>query len=181
MLRLATVFLLMAVSAGVRAADQPASSYPPYHFQYGLDSAGNIVQLLVYRGDQQVQSLNVCTNSPVPRSGNLGGVTHEDFNFDGYPDVAMLVSTDRSSDNSYCIWLYDPATRRFVFSPDLSRLTNPQPDPATQTVTSRKNEGCSGLWFDAETFRWSGGRLQPLKEVSQSQDITVVPNANCSF
>jgi hypothetical protein len=58
---------------------------------------------------------------------------------------------------SYCIWLYNPKTGRFVFSEELSRLTNPSPDAKTHAVSYVK-ENCS-ICYRRESFRWAKGTI----------------------
>jgi len=148
--------------------------------QQAPDSSGNIRALLVYRNGQQLQRLNVCTNQPVPHTGKLGAVAFPDFNFDGYPDLALLVSSEHDN-GSYCVWLFDPQAERFVFSEELSALVNPAPDSEKKEVVSLKKNDCSGDCYERETYQWSESRLLPKSYVALNEDPALVATENCRF
>lgn len=51
----------------------PIPGLPGYGVDLGLDAAsGQILELLVYRGQQQFQVLKICTPEPVPRESPVG-------------------------------------------------------------------------------------------------------------
>ena len=140
----------------------PMPGLPGIGVEQGRDPAGNILELLIYRGNSLLQTLKVCTDQPVPLEGAIGTMDTTDYNFDGYADLALQVASNQGN-ASYCIWLYDPQAQRFVASKQLSQVTNPQPDITTQTVTSYKNEGCHGACFEKTIYRWSKGNLIPVR------------------
>ena len=144
----------------------PMPGLPGIGVEQGRDPAGNILELLIYRGDSLLQTLKVCTDGPVPREGPVGTMDTADYNFDGYPDLALEVASAQNN-ASYCTWLFDPKAQRFVASPQLSKLTNPRPDLNTQTVTSYKNNGCQGACFAKTIYKWSKGNLVPVQYESQ--------------
>jgi hypothetical protein len=87
-----------------------------------------------------------------------------DYNFDGYSDLAL--ETAFKQDNaSYCIWLFNPKSGRFVASKELSQLTNTRPDPKNHTVISYSKGECAPCYHQ-ETYRWSKGQLIPVREES---------------
>ena len=173
----ATVFgglvgILLLVPALSRAQDgsspvtgSPIPGLPGYGVDLGLDSTtGEVAELLIYHGQQQVQALKVCTPSPVPRERPVGTIDTADFNFDGHYDLALEVAA-RNGNASYCIWLYDPKTNRFAASPTLSKLTNPSTDAKTHHVISYTKGDCS-ICYHRESYRWSKGQLVPVREES---------------
>jgi hypothetical protein len=136
-----------------------------YGVELGLDPAsGKILELLVYHGQKQVQALKVCTPEPVPRESPVGTMDTADYNFDGHGDLA-LETASKQGNASYCIWLFDPKTRRFEFSQQLSQLTNPSPDPKTHTVIAYSKGECQPC-YHRESYRWSKGQLVPVREES---------------
>lgn len=164
------------------AAQSTPASVPELHFDYAIDAGGAIRQVLVNRGNGQVQALDSCTGQDVPRANGLGELSREDFNFDGYPDLMMRVAFDPQTNNSsYCIWLYDPKTQTFVLSDELSQLTNPWPDPNNKTVLARKNVLCSEQCYVQETYAWSNGHLEPVREESLTEDSVVTPMSDCRW
>jgi len=164
------------------AAAVPAQMQPDVSFGYALNNEGAIRQIIVYRNNHQIQALDSCTGQDVPREKGLGELTREDFNFDGYQDLMMLVAFDAQTRNSsYCIWLYDPNTQTFVFSEELSQLTNPRPNPNNRTVVARKNMMCSEQCYVQETYEWSGVHLKPVREESLAEDPTVPTVSTCRY
>ncbi len=166
-----TLVIAAATSATLNgAASQPVRGdpipgVPGYGVELGLDSAtGNIAELLVYRGQKQLQALKVCTAEPVPRQSPIGTMDTADYNFDGHGDLALQTAS-KQGNRSYCIWLFNPKTKRFVFSPQLSQLTNPRPVLATKTIISYTKLEC-GPCYQQESYRWSKWQLVPVREES---------------
>lgn len=147
-----------------------------------LDTAGNLQGILVFKGNQQIQSLPVCGGTPVPRQPPLGTLNLTDLNFDGLPDLLLQVSTKNGND-SYCVWLWDPKSQRYVASPELSQLTNPRPHPSNRTITSFTNLDCgSGGCHDQKTYVWSKGQLKLVKDESQTlAENVAVSGPGCNY
>jgi hypothetical protein len=159
----------------------PIPGVAGYGVELGLDPAsGKVLELLVYRGQKQVQALKVCTPEPVPRESPVGTMDTADYNFDGHGDLA-LETAFKQGNASYCIWLFDPKTKQFVASPQLSQLTNPRPDPKTKTVISSSKGGCVGC-SKQETYRWSKGQLIPVREETVTQtDLGMSTGGDCGW
>jgi hypothetical protein len=166
-------------SPGVTGSPIPGEA--GYGVELGLDpTSGKILELLVYRGQKQVQALKVCTGEPVPRESPVGTMDTADYNFDGHGDLA-LETAFKQGNASYCIWLFDTKTKRFVASPQLSQLTNPRPDPKTKTVISLSRGGCIGC-SKQETYRWSKGQLIPVREETVTQtDLGMSTGGDCGW
>jgi hypothetical protein len=158
----------------------PLPGLPEIGIDLGLNTRGNIESLLVYHFQQQVQTLNLCTEEPIKRDKQVGSLASADFNFDGYSDVALQVTQEKNNNNTFCIWLYDPGTQRFVASPQLSQLTNPAPDPKTHTVVSTKYPGCP-YCYDRQFFQWSAGQLELVRDESVTMDAMAVGVGGCDY
>ncbi len=170
------------VAAQSTATSVPAQMQPQLTFDYQLDDQGEIQHILVERDQQQVQVLDNCTGQDIRREKGLGELAREDFNFDGYPDLMMRSAFDRQTNNSsYCIWLYDPTTQKFVLSEELSRLINPQPDPDNKTIISRENERCSDQCYTQDTYEWSDDHLKLIREESLTEDPMLPPWSDCRW
>lgn len=173
-----TMLVGVALCAASLAQTQPA---PQFHFGFGLDAEGKIHNVLIYRGDEQIQSLDTCTGD-IPRTAESGQLNREDFNFDGYLDLILRTSYNPQTENSfYCVWLYDPNTQRFALSQELSRLTNPRPDPYNRTIIAQTNEPCAGSCYDRQVYKWQNGRLEMVREESLAEDPTVPPESSCRY
>lgn len=153
---------------------------PEIGIELGLNTRGSIESLLVYHFQQEVQTLNLCTEEPVKRENKVGSLASADFNFDGYSDVALQVTEGKNNNDTFCIWLYDPSTQHFVASPQLSQLTNPAPDPKTHTVAATKYPGCP-YCYDRQYFKWTGDQLELVREESVTMDAMAVGVGGCDY
>ncbi len=160
----------------------PIPGVPGYGVTLGLNGPGDVAALLVYHGTDIAQELVTCTPQPVPRSGNIGTIATTDFNFDGYGDLLLQVSS--KNDNAmFCIWLFDPKTKQYVASPALSQLVNPTVDPKTKTVIAHKNLDC-GSCYDQQSYTWNDGQLTMIRQETLTENIyapTAGYTGGCSF
>ncbi len=179
---LLTVLTTALISAAAQTSSSQSAPPPLFHFGFALDDAGKVRQVLVYRGDQQVQALDSCTGEDVPREKGVGELSRSDYNFDGYLDLALRVSFDSEMENSsYCVWLFDPKTEQFVLSPQLSHMVNPQPDPDTKLVLARKNEDCMGHCYEQDIYSWSEGQLKLMRQEVETEDMNIPPTSQCRW
>jgi hypothetical protein len=161
------------------ARGYPMPGLPNIGIELGLNTAGSVESVLVYEGQNRVQTLNVCTEEPVKREKQVGSLATADYNFDGYSDLALQVKADKNN-NMFCVWLFDPQERRFSASSELDELVNPIPDPKTQTVVSTKYPACA-YCYEKQIFRWSGGQLELVKSESLIMDALAVGMGGCSY
>ncbi len=168
--------------AGQQSADvrgTPMPGLPGIGVELGLNTAGRIESLLVYQGQQQVQTLDVCTDEPVARQGKVGSLATADYNFDGYSDLALQV-TEVKDNRTFCVWLFDSGTQRFVASSQLSQLINPVPDPKTGTVVSTRYPGCPSC-YEKQVFGWSQGQLGEVRYESLTLDPLSIGYGGCDY
>jgi hypothetical protein len=81
----------------------------------------------------------------------------EDFNFDGYPDLAVF----RNAGNVqifYDVYLFDPSRQKFILNKKLSSMPCVEAQLATKTVFSSCNHG-SACENWTETYSWSENKL----------------------
>jgi hypothetical protein len=178
--------LLFAASTLVLAQVQPnpVPGLSGIGLEEGLDAAGvNLVSITVFKGSRQIQSLPVCTGNPVARQSPVGSLNMADLNFDGLPDLLLQLTASGGND-SFCVWLWNPKSQRYVASPALSQLTNPRPHPSNKTITSFTNLPCPTLGgcHDTKTYTWSKGQLNLMKDESQTpaENLSVV-GPGCDF
>jgi hypothetical protein len=190
MIQLVTALMLFAAftvtHAGSGSAqpggDQgsPIPGLPGFRVDQKLNAAGKVEGLLVYQGQQLVETLDLCTAEPLARVPPLGNVAAADFNFDGFPDLALEVTDAKDNNNTFCVWLFEPQSRRFKFSSDLSELVNPAPDPKTRTVVSRKDGPCP-YCYEKREFRWSAGQLTLVRSESLTLDPRTSGTGECEY
>lgn len=95
-----------------------------------------------------------------------------DFNFDGYQDIYVLTNWGATGNNQGCIWLYDPATRRFNYSPEFSDLGTFTFDPAHKTINTWSNGGMAGGIHSAEKYKVADNRPVLIYDEKQEWDMS---------
>lgn len=167
---------------GILLAQQPDVSIPgmpELRVELGLNATGQIESLLVYQGQQLMQTLEVCTAGPVALTYPAGSLAMADYNFDGFSDLALQVTAEKDNKH-FCVWLFDPQQKRFKASSQLSRLTNPIPDPKNRTVVSTKYEACA-YCYEKQEFRWSGKQLEMVRQESLTMDPLANGSGGCDY
>lgn len=186
MKRHARLLLLFAASSLALAQVQPnpVPGLQGIGLEEGLDTAGgNLVSIIVFKGNQQIQFLPVCTANPVPRQPPVGSLNMTDLNFDGFPDLLLQLSATGDNE-TYCVWLWSPKSQRYVASPALSQLTNTRPHPSNKTITSFTNISCPPFQgcHDTKTYVWSKGQLKLVRDESQTlAENVAVSGPGCDY
>ena len=160
-----------------------APNLPEFTFKiipeaYPQDEYGNphttVREVQVFRGvsTQPVQSLEDCEFSDMeaPRRGSEW-FRAVDMNFDGYKDIYILTCWGATGNESGCVWLYDPESRRFAFSKDFSELDRFTLDPATKTIVTHSNGGMAGTVFRATKYLIEDNRPVAIATVAQDWDF----------
>jgi tetratricopeptide (TPR) repeat protein len=88
----------------------------------------------------------------------------DDFNFDGYQDLAVSCARDAAGNEEMVIWLFIPESNSFVFSKTLSALPNPVPLAMKKRIFSRFDSGDGGRTFREGEYAWNGGDLVLVRE-----------------
>lgn len=140
--------------------------------EYG-NPQSTIQEIQVFRGDGTVpwQTLEGCewAGMETPPRGEEW-FRSEDVNFDGYTDIYILTNWGATGFESGCIWLYDPASGKLVFSREFSELATFTLDPQTKTINSH---GCGGMAcaiFNAGKYVVENNRPVEIMEAAQDWD-----------
>lgn len=177
--------ILFLISFHVRAQQplegpgSPIPGTPNLRVELGLNTAGEVKSLQVYRGQQLLQALDVCTANPVARTKTAGTLATADYNFDGFPDLALQV-TGAKDNNLFCVWLFDPKQQRFEPSPQLSQLTDPVPDAKSRTIISTKYGACP-YCYERQEFQWSVTQLNLVLDKTLVMDSLAVGSGECDY
>ena len=91
----------------------------------------------------------------------------EDFNFDGYRDLMLQSWCGATGNTGYVIWIFDPATKKFIFNKELSEVSNPDPLPDTQEIATTSVGGMAGRVHNFGRYRWINGKLTMVWEEQQ--------------
>lgn len=174
-----TLFLLLPAQQPASGPGSPIQGLPNISVALGLNSDGKIASLLVYKEQQLVQTLNLCTSDAVARTDPEGTLNTADYNFDGFSDLALQIDAEKEN-RRFCVWLFDPNHQRFESSRELSQLTNPAPDPKRRRVVSIQYGPCP-YCYDRQEFRWSGKQLELVRDETLSPDPLAVGTGGCDF
>ncbi len=112
-------------------------------------------------------SVDQILKSPYPDSTELvdpsahinSVVTTDDYNFDGYNDVAFLTVNGEGSQASdtYTIFLFDVQTKQFVYNKELSKITNISIDNEKKQILLHEVGDAGG--YTIRRYMWKGDML----------------------
>jgi len=145
---------------------------PAYTFRLAGDSEFKTIDHIeVFRNSEthSVQTLDECKMEEQPPRREKW-LKAEDFNFDGYEDLAMLSAWGATGNLSYCIWLFDPVSGQFVYSHNFSDLGRYQLHPASKTITTTSVAGMAGAIHVFCTYQVVDNRPLLVEEERQSWD-----------
>ena len=155
--------------AGATFRFQIHPSLPVHVFRLVGDPASNTVERIEVSRDGEATPFQILEDIDMePPYRGARYFRTEDVNFDGYQDIKLLRWWGATGNAGYAYWLFDPATRRFVFSPELSELSNPTPDPRTREITTHSVEGMAGRIYTDRAYRFDNGALVLVREDAQS-------------
>lgn len=93
----------------------------------------------------------------------------EDWNFDGYTDLAFTNMAAGFRYHTFAFYFWDPETEQFVRDPyGLGELNNPWRDPETQTIGSFETAAGGYEWYNR--YHFQDGELLPLRKCCYYRD-----------
>lgn len=113
-------------------------------------------EIRLYRKGKLVQAL------PTDSQGTCSIFTAQivDMDFDGHPDLMIAQTLPAGPNIPYDMWLFDPATQRFVTAPaSLLDITSPEFDAIHHRVWNFWRSSCCDHGIDV--FVWKNGDLEP--------------------
>jgi hypothetical protein len=130
-----------------------------------------VQEIEVFKGDsdQPLQHLAGCDfdeMEPPPRYGDWFHT--DDVNFDGYQDIYLMTNYGATGNHYGCIWLYNPATGKFEYSAEFSRLPRYWLDAASKTIRTFERAGMAGQVYTANQYKVDSNR--PVLFWSEHQD-----------
>jgi hypothetical protein len=141
----------------------------------GKDEFGNAqsivrdIEVLSGDSDVPIQHLTGCEwigMEPPPRGEDWFRAV--DFNFDGYQDIYVLMDWGATGNSQGCIWLYNPESKRFDYSPEFSSLGTFTLDRPHKTIITRSNGGMAGGIHSADKYKVENNR--PVLVYNERQD-----------
>ena len=129
--------------------------------------------IVVYLTDARGQTTTLYTQAlPLDtldwNKGDIGEITEDDWNFDGFPDLQVCTGPMNGFGNyTYDVWLWDDQAHRFTPLDDVSGIFDPYVDADKKCIVS--------TWrLDDEveivTYKWKDGKLveSDREEISYS-------------
>lgn len=123
-------------------------------------------KLEIYDADDKLlQSISLVVPGEPPGTFEPGALQSVDANFDGHPDLQLLVGMGMVN-ASYRFWLWDPGQGRFALNEELSALTSPRFDAAQEQIHwHERHTACA--WSEG-TKAWKGGSLVDVRSASHA-------------
>jgi hypothetical protein len=114
----------------------------------------NKVEVHLEQETEPVQVLTDCEMDEPPYRG-AKWVTTDDMNFDGYRDIQMLRWWGATGREGYCVWIFNPATRRFEHNPafEFGGVGGYGLDPAHRVIKVRDDQYSAGRQYTLSTYR----------------------------
>lgn len=149
----------------------PDESYIPRRSEYTFRSEVRTINeddevrwdtIVVYLTDARGQTTTLYTQAlPLDtldwNKGDIGEITEDDWNFDGFPDLQVCTGPMNGFGNyTYDVWLWDDQAHRFTPLDDVSGIFDPYVDADKKCIVS--------TWrLDDEveivTYKWKDGKL----------------------
>lgn len=117
---------------------------------------------------------NATTNLVEMYGDNNSGLVIDDINFDGHDDIALRAGNEGAYGGpSYDVYLYQPASKRFMLSDALTQLGSEnlglfRVDPQRKTLTTFTKSGC--CWHQSSV--WKVENNQPVLIEETTEDAT---------
>ena len=136
----------------------------------------NIVNLSTYVGSQLIDKYTYEVLSPLPEdmSEQIGHISEDDINFDGYPDISIYLGNigggANNTQNEALLW--NQAQHSFVKAEGYNEIGEPQLDSKNKVIFTVMN---SYVDVTQTYYRWEGNTLvEYLSHTSKIEDPKVV-------
>ena len=174
------VVLCLCFITGAKA--QNSKQYERKDFSFKItkeknaDNYVNKVNLSTYVGSQLINKYTYEVLSPLPEdmSEQIGHISEDDINFDGYPDISIYLGNigggANNTQNEALLW--NQAQHGFVKPEGYDEIGEPQLDSKTKTIFTVTN---SYVDVTKTYYRWEGNKLvEYLSETAKIEDAKVI-------
>ena len=164
----------------------PEDSYPRCEGSGMLDvfakGSGKLVQHLPLSAVfLELDSTGKATTNLVEMYGdNNSGLVIDDINFDGHDDIALRAGNEGAYGGpSYDVYLYQPASKRFVLSDALTQLGSENlglfgVDPKQKTLTTWTKSGC--CWHQSSIWEIKNNQPVLIEEITEDATNPNLPD-----
>jgi hypothetical protein len=166
--------MIVLFAAALYAAATSARIHPNLpEFRFNVTQSDENVSIDIFQGNKKIQILKadgVSVNyTQIAADLFKNGIWLEDFNFDGYKDLAVLVSQGVTGNFYVKVFIYDTAKKNFVHNADFSNIPSPRLDKTKRIIRGFEKGGAAGLIFKSTVYLVVRG--QPVLQFSMVQDL----------
>jgi len=167
--------MIVLLAAALYAATTSARIHPNLpEFRFNVTQSDENVSIDVFQGNKKIQILKadgMSVNYTQIAAADFfkNGIWLEDFNFDGYKDLAVLVSQGVTGNFYVKVFIYDTAKKNFVHNVDFSNIPSPRLDKTKRIIRGFEKGGAAGLIFKSSVYLVVRG--QPVLQFSMVQDL----------
>lgn len=140
---------------------------PSFRFILIGDSEFNwINEIKVYKGNDSIPIQIINDKDELDSDSPLKGEEYfysEDYNFDGYKDIAFLKFWGATGNLIYCIWLYDKLTGLFKSNNFFKYIYTPTLDYKKKQLTTFERYGGADE-YQLDTYQFANDKYRLVKE-----------------
>jgi hypothetical protein len=159
-------------------ADLPVLTFvaptTPFTDEYSVKSR----MVTVHEGKQLVQTIWLADN-PIVTFKEQNPLSLEDVDCDGYRDLAVTIESGIHGDTWERLFRFDPKLQKFVEVKGFEQYPSPEPECKLGILHTYVNSGAAGCMYEQGTYRWVGGKLEPLEK--ESQDLPDAETGKISY
>ncbi len=165
--------MIVLLAAALYAATTSARIHQNLpEFQIKITQTDENVNIDVFQGNKKIQTLkangvSVNYTQIAGADSFKNGIWLEDFNFDGYKDIAALVTHGVTGNFTVKVFLYHVQQKRFVYHPGFSSIPSPRLNKHQGLILGFEKGGAAGLIFKRMTYRVVQGQPVLIKRVIQ--------------
>jgi tetratricopeptide (TPR) repeat protein len=93
----------------------------------------------------------------------------EDYNFDGYADLALSCFRGATGNQLDLLWLFSPASETFRPAEPRQIFNDPEPDQEDKRLRTHWNGGAMGMTHDNEWYAFENGKFVLVEDESQKE------------
>jgi hypothetical protein len=146
--------------------DQPLLTITAQTAEGEEDGFVTVKSVRIHQGKQLIETISFDDDLPVTAE-TVNPLTFDDYDCDGYRDIAITTSTGVHGDFWKQLYRFDPKRQKFVRVEGFEQYPSPQPDCKLRLLNTYVNSGFAGCMYERGVHRWAGSKLEPVETESQ--------------
>ena len=103
----------------------------------------------------------------------------QDYNFDGFRDIALSRESGVGANTIYDLWIYSPLAKKFIKTPVLDNISNPQIDTKRKLIYAHWRSSSST--HGAAVYKWEGKKLKRIRYADTTEKSSTNQNGETVF